>query len=128
MSLSLQRIDNVASRKVAILFCNHNYKDSVKDSDGNPVGNVAEARQKTALMDRFLLETLGFDSVKTQVDVDLEAVHRILNELEGNEVDPWVSASQRKGSLLIFIYFMGYWGLTSGSQVFSVRGEKINLD
>ena len=28
----------------------------------------------------------------------------------------------------MFVYFMGYWAKTSGSQVYSVKGEKINLD
>ena len=79
-------------------------------------------------MDKFLKEKLGFDYVVTRKNVDLEGLHTALNELEAIEVEPWLADPKRKGTLLIFAYFMGYWGKTSGSQVFSVKGEKINLD
>ena len=98
------------------------------DTEGFPVGKVAEARQKTAVMDRFLKQTLGFDSVVTRLDVDLEGLHTALNELDAIEIEPWLADSKRKGTLLIFVYFMGYWAKTSGSNVFSVKGERINLD
>ena len=53
MKVNLKRVDNVVTRKVALLFCNHNYRD-VNDADGFPVGKVFEARHKTQMMDRFL--------------------------------------------------------------------------
>ena len=43
-------------------------------------------------------------------------------------MEPWLARKEKKGSLLVFVYFMGYWAATSGSQVFSVLGERINLD
>ena len=70
---------------------------------------------KTSMMDRFLLHTLGFDSIKTHVDVDLAGAHSALNELRALEVEPWLANPQRRGTLLIFVYFMGYWAQTSGS-------------
>ena len=75
MSIRLHRVDNLATRKVAVLLCNHTYKSTVKDIDGYSVGKVFEARHKTSLMDRFLLQVLGFDSVKTHVDLDKSDIH-----------------------------------------------------
>ena len=121
-------MDFLVTRKVAVLFCNHTYPDKVVDMNGDPVGHIEDAQQKTALMDRFLRETLGFDIVKRYVNVDLDGLHTAMNELDAIEVEPWLADVDRKGTLLIFVYFMGYWGKTSGSQVFSVTGEKINLD
>ena len=80
MSLSLHRVDNLVGRKVALLICNHAYPN-VLDSSGHPVGKASEARHKTTLMDRFLLQKLGFDSVKTIVDQDLEGIEKALDEL-----------------------------------------------
>ena len=76
----LKRVDNVAKRKVAILLCNYNYKN-VLDAEGFQVGKVFEARQKTSMMDKFLRECLGFDSVKTHVDIDLAGLDSALNTL-----------------------------------------------
>ena len=60
----------MATRKVALLLCNHTYKN-VTEPNGYAIGKVFEARHKTSLMDRFLLQSLGFDSIKTYVDIDL---------------------------------------------------------
>ena len=127
MSVQLSRVDNMATRKVALLLCNHSYRN-VNDATGFDVGKVFEARHKTSLMDRFLLQNLGFDSIKTHVDVDLQTLHEALNEFKALEIEPWLANPDRKGTLLVFVYFMGYWAKTSGSQVYSVKGEKINLD
>jgi len=53
--------------------------------------------------------------VKTHVDTDLDGLDTALNELQGIEVEPWLANTTRKGTLLIFVYFMGYWAKTSGS-------------
>ena len=60
--------------------------------------------------------------------MDRDGIHNALNELKAIEIEPWLANSKRKGTLFVFVYFMGFWGKTSGSQVFSVKGEKINLD
>ena len=127
MGIRLRRVDNVVQRKVGLLVCNHSYKDVI-DTNGYPVGKVFEARHKTSLMERFLRNSLGFDSVKTIVDVDLSEVHGALNEIQRTEIDPWMANENRSGTILVFVYYMGYWAGTSGSQVFSVKGEQINLD
>jgi hypothetical protein len=80
MKLNLKRVDNVATRKVALLLCNHTYRN-VNDTDDIPVGKVFEARHKTQMMEKFLRECLGFDSVKTHVDIDLAGLDTALNEL-----------------------------------------------
>ena len=128
MSIRLSRVDNLATRKVALLLCNHTYKNDVKDIDGYSVGKVFEARHKTSLMDRFLLQVLGFDSVKTHVDLDKEGLDEVISQLRAVEIEPWLTNGKRKGTLLIFVYFMGFWGTTSGSTIYSVKGEIINLD
>ena len=74
MGIELRRVDNMVGRKIAILLCNHTYRN-VCDTQGILVDKVFEARHKTALMEKFLQTQLAFDSVKTLVDVDLEAVH-----------------------------------------------------
>ena len=89
MSIQLSRVDNMATRKVALLLCNHSYRN-VNDVEGYPVGKVFEARHKTSLMDRFLLQNLGFDSIKTHVDVDLQTLHEALNEFQALEIEPWL--------------------------------------
>ena len=114
MSVALNRVDNLVTRKVALLLCNHTYRN-VSDSEGFLIGKVFEARHKTSLMDRFLLHSLGFDSIKTHVDIDLQGLHDALNELQALEVEPWLANPERKGTLLIYVYFMGYWAKTDGS-------------
>ena len=104
----------MATRKVALLMCNSNYPN-VNDVDGYPAGKVNEARHKTSIMERFLRQSLGFDSIKTHVDTDLQGIHTALNQLRAVEVEPWLANQDRKGTLLIFIYFMGFWAKTSGS-------------
>ena len=74
-------------------------------------------------METFLNETLGFDSVKTLMDADLNQLDQALNELQAVEVEPWLAGdasnirSKRSSSdtLLIWVYFMGFWAKTSGS-------------
>lgn len=120
-------MDNVATRKVALLICNYTYS-KLHDAEGFQVGKVFEARHKTSMMDKFLRECLSFDSVKTHVDIDLAGLDTALNTLQAVEVEPWLANQHRKGTLLIFVYFMGFWVKTSGSQIYSVLGEKMNLD
>ena len=127
LKVGLRRIDNRAERKVGILLCNQAYT-RVNDVDGFPVGEVFEARHKTLMMETFMKETLGFDAVQTHTELDLAKLDRTLNDLRALEIEPWLANENRKGKLLIFVYFMGFWVKTSGSQIYSVRGETINLD
>ena len=90
MKVHLKHLDNHTTRKVALLICNHTY-GGVLDADRVPVGKVFEARHKTRLMEKFLSETLSFDSVKTVIDADLNSLDVILNELQAVEVDPWIA-------------------------------------
>ena len=39
----------------------------------------------------------------------------------------WLKSGS-KGTLLIFVYWMGYWAKTNGEQVYTCRGELLNLD
>ena len=74
-------MDNIATRKVAILLCNEDYK-GVKDPEGFQIGSVFEARHKTEQMESFMKKTLKFDSVRTYNDLDVDGINTLFIKLQ----------------------------------------------
>ena len=68
-----------------------------------------------------------FDSVQTYYDLDVDGINNLFIKLQQNEVQPWLKSGS-KGTLLIFFYWMGYWAKTNGEQVYTCKGELLDLD
>ena len=57
----------------------------------------------------------------------MDGINTLFIKLQKEEVQTWLKSGS-KGTLLIFVYWMGYWAKTNGEQVYTCKGELLNLD
>jgi len=105
--LRLRRLDYLATRKVAHLFCNSDYSNA-KTVDGKDIPNIDDAEQRAIIMANCLKDTLKFDEIKIHKNLDQKAIKSILIDLiEKQKLDK--SEQQKLTSTCFAVYWIGYW-------------------